>query len=168
MTITADVNLGGAKRKNGHTSNCSCHICENMHNKAKRGGYEERKSNDPNKKNGHKMNCECPICKNMENAKKGGSSEEEYQEAGKKTGFSGGLDKKNGHQMNCKCPICKNMKMSKGGDGPKKIAEEEDISGGKKKCSCHMSKSKKGGTRRDKKSIRKTRKIRRTINRIRR
>ena len=131
------------------------------------------------------------------------------------------------------------MKMSKGGDGPKKIAEEEDISGGEKKCSClvckrtgfnhgpdckcikcnnlrkkckcvickksginhgpgcvcdscnktagtrkkrsnghksdckcpickNMSKSKKGGTRRDKKSIRKTRKIRRTINRIRR
>ena len=33
--------LGGAKRKNGHKANCSCHICENMKNKAKRGGYQE-------------------------------------------------------------------------------------------------------------------------------
>ena len=33
--------LGGAKRKNGHKSNCSCHICENMKNKVKRGGYEQ-------------------------------------------------------------------------------------------------------------------------------
>jgi hypothetical protein len=33
--------LGGAKRKNGHKSNCNCHICENMMKKAKRGGYEE-------------------------------------------------------------------------------------------------------------------------------
>ena len=33
--------LGGAKRKNGQTANGSCHICENIKNKAKRGGYEE-------------------------------------------------------------------------------------------------------------------------------
>ena len=31
--------MGGAKRKNGHKSTCSCHICENMKNKARRGGY---------------------------------------------------------------------------------------------------------------------------------
>ena len=33
--------LAGARRKNGHKMNCSCHICENMKNKAKRKGYEE-------------------------------------------------------------------------------------------------------------------------------
>ena len=32
--------LGGAKRKNGHKSDCSCHICENMMKKAKRGPRE--------------------------------------------------------------------------------------------------------------------------------
>ena len=40
----ADINkikLVGGKRKNGHKSNCSCHICENMTKKATRGGYEE-------------------------------------------------------------------------------------------------------------------------------
>ena len=35
------LKLGVAKRKNGHKSNCTCHICENMKNKAKKGGYEE-------------------------------------------------------------------------------------------------------------------------------
>ncbi len=27
--------LGGAKRKNGHKMNCTCHICETMMKKAK-------------------------------------------------------------------------------------------------------------------------------------
>ncbi len=36
-----EVKLGGAKRKNGHKANCTCHICENMKKKAQRGGYEE-------------------------------------------------------------------------------------------------------------------------------
>ena len=35
------LKLGGAKRKNGHKMNCDCHICDNIKNKAKRGGYRE-------------------------------------------------------------------------------------------------------------------------------
>ena len=69
--------MGGAKRKNGHKSTCSCHICENMKNKAKRGGYRAdaqkaalKKSGGSRKKNGHSPTCGCPICKNMKNAKR--------------------------------------------------------------------------------------------------
>ncbi len=72
-----EVKLGGAKRKNGHKSTCACHICENMKNKAKRGGYSEEMekkaeyiSGGSKKKNGHRKNCKCPICKNMNNSKK--------------------------------------------------------------------------------------------------
>jgi len=114
--------LGGAKRKNGHKANCSCHICENMKNKAKRGGYQEdiekealKKMGGSKKKNGHKPSCECPICKNMKHSKKGGENdnEEMSQTAGSKK-------KGNGHKANCKCPICKNMKKTsrKGGEEP--------------------------------------------------
>ena len=78
--------LGGAKRKNVHKADCSCHICENMKNKAKRGGYEEDAEKNKlklmggsKKKNGHKPNCSCPICKNMKNAKKGGYTQEESE-----------------------------------------------------------------------------------------
>ena len=35
------LKIGGAKRKNGHKLDCTCHICENIRNKAKRGGYEK-------------------------------------------------------------------------------------------------------------------------------
>jgi hypothetical protein len=115
------MKLGGAKRKNGHKMNCVCHICENMKNKAKRGGYEEdaekaalKQMGGPKKKNGHKPNCSCPICKNMRNVK------------GKtmKAGKSG--KKRNGHKMNCGCPICKNMsKKSKKGGG-KDDEDDED------------------------------------------
>jgi hypothetical protein len=92
----SDINedkLMGGKRKNGHKMDCECHICMNMKNKAKRGGYqeEEEKANEykmgcSKKKNGHRANCKCPICKNMSNAKKGGKgwkkggSEEEDKE----------------------------------------------------------------------------------------
>lgn len=79
-----DINnskLVGGKRKNGHKSNCSCHICENMKNKAKRGGYEEEVEKEKEymmggskKKNGHRKACKCPICKNMKNSKKRGGS----------------------------------------------------------------------------------------------
>ena len=62
------MKLGGAKRKNGHKMNCDCHICENMTNKAKRGGYQEdaekaalKQMGGSKKKNGHKPNCTCPI-----------------------------------------------------------------------------------------------------------
>jgi hypothetical protein len=85
------------KRKNGHKLDCICHICENMKNKARRGGYEEevekqqeKMMGGSKKKNGHRKECECPICKNMNNSKKcggtktkklrGGSGEEEKGE----------------------------------------------------------------------------------------
>ena len=79
-----DINnskLVGGKRKNGHKSDCVCHICENMKNKAKRGGYEEdiekekeKMMGGSKKKNGHRKECKCPICKNMRNSKKRGGS----------------------------------------------------------------------------------------------
>ena len=76
-----DSKLVGGKRKNGHKSNCSCHICENMKNKAKRGGYEEEIEKEKEnmmggskKKNGHRKACKCPICKNMKNSKKRGGA----------------------------------------------------------------------------------------------
>ena len=77
-SCSLEAQLGGARRKNGHKSNCTCHICENMKNKAKRGGYQEdmekeqlKKMGGSKKKNGHKPDCGCPICKNMKNVKKG-------------------------------------------------------------------------------------------------
>lgn len=79
-----DINeskLVGGKRKNGHKSNCSCHICENMKNKARRGGYEEEVEKEKEnmmggskKKNGHRKTCKCPICRNMKNSKKRGGT----------------------------------------------------------------------------------------------
>jgi len=128
--------LGGAKQKNGHKAHCCCHICENIKNKAKRGGYQEdaekeqlKRMGGSKKKNGHKPNCGCPICKNMKNATKGGytkeESEGEYNELDKNdSNITGGKNgkKSNGHKANCQCPICKNMrkKSRKGG-------EESDI-----------------------------------------
>ena len=117
--VTA-MKLGGAKRKNGHKMNCECHICQNMKNKAKRGGYKDDAEKEKlkmmggsKKKNGHKPDCNCPICKNMRNAKK-------TMKTGKsmKTDKNANNGKKsNGHKMNCGCPICKNMgkKTRKGG-----------------------------------------------------
>jgi hypothetical protein len=79
-----DINkskLIGAKKKNGHKLDCTCHICENMKNKARRGGYEEELEKEKEKmmggskkKNGHRKDCMCPICKNMRNSKKRGGS----------------------------------------------------------------------------------------------
>lgn len=81
-----DVKMGGAKRKNGHKLSCTCHICENIKNKAKRGGYEEdaekeklRRMGGSKKKNGHKPNCNCPICKNMRNANKKSKKKHTYK-----------------------------------------------------------------------------------------
>ena len=131
--------LGGAKRKNGHKANCSCHICENMKNKDKRGGYQEDAEKEklklmggPKKKNGHKPDCGCPICKNMKNAKKGGypkeKTEGEYNEMDKNdSNITGGKrgKKSNGHKGTCKCPICKNMKKKgkKGGDNGEEMVK---------------------------------------------
>lgn len=136
-STSPEAQLGGARRKNGHKANCTCHICENMKNKAKRGGYQEdavkaemKMNGGSKKKNGHKMNCTCPICKNMKNAKRGGDGdeyedgdEEDYMEEDqeKEIDFEGGKrnKKSNGHKINCKCPICKNMRKSrKGGQEP--------------------------------------------------
>lgn len=80
--------IGGAKRKNGHKLNCTCHICDNIKNKVKRGGYEEdfkkkqlKSMGGSKKKNGHKPECICPICKNMKKCKskkiKGGNLNDE-------------------------------------------------------------------------------------------
>ena len=70
------LKLIGGKRKNGHSSDCTCHICENMKNKAERGDYTKedkmkklRKNGSLKKKNGHAPDCGCPICKNMANKK---------------------------------------------------------------------------------------------------
>lgn len=123
-----EAQLGGARRKNGHKTCCSCHICDNMKNKAKRGGYEEdaekemiKRMGGSNKKNGHKPNCGCPICKNMKNAKKQGGADEDVKEGGRKK-------KGNGHKANCTCPICKNMaKNKKGGQEPD---IENELTGG--------------------------------------
>lgn len=92
MSSTPEAILGGAKRKNGHKQTCSCHICENIKKKAKRGGYADdaekeliKSQGGSKKKNGHSPSCGCPICKNMKNAKKGkkgkrGGSQEEEDE----------------------------------------------------------------------------------------
>ena len=134
-TSTIDeVKLEGGRKKNGHKSNCACHICENMRNKAKRGGYKEdlekekiKQMGGSKKKNGHKPNCKCPICRNMMNAKKtkrGGNElndklEEAEEFATVAAYLMGGKKhnrtkkrkgKGNGHKPNCGCPICKNMR----------------------------------------------------------
>jgi hypothetical protein len=127
--------LGGAKRKNGHKANCSCHICENMKNKAKRGGYEEDAEKEQiklmggsKKKNGHKPNCACPICKNMKNSKKGGDEKPYDNDESKNDLAITGGKKSNGHKETCGCPICKNMKKKnkKGGDEEPDITEKVD------------------------------------------
>jgi len=109
MTNVNEQSLIGGKRKNGHKMDCTCHICQNMKNKAKRNGYEEDIERDNERKmgkqkiNGHKKNCDCPICRNMIHSKS-------------KKHLTGGKRKKsNGHKPTCNCPICKNMKK-KGGD----------------------------------------------------
>ncbi len=111
----SDINVQsvmGGKRKNGHKMDCTCHICQNMKNKAKRNGYKEDIQRENERKmgkqkvNGHKKDCNCPICRNMINAKN------------KKTNLTGGKGKgkkSNGHKLECNCPICKNMKKI-GGD----------------------------------------------------
>jgi len=136
-TSVDEIKLGGAKRKNGHKSNCTCHICENMTNKAKRGGYQEelnieqeKKMGVSKKKNGHRKDCNCPICKNMKNSKKGGDDVDfEKEEEEESIDFSGGKRKKkgNGHKANCKCPICKNIYKSKrGGDIEEGIGDDNE------------------------------------------
>lgn len=140
ISQTAAEKMGGAKKKNGHKMSCSCHICENMKNKAKNGGYEEdakkeilKKKGGSKKKNGHKPDCTCPICKNMKNKmnKKGGAETEDNTTIELKGGKSKSNKKNrsksktmkskrsNGHKANCTCPICNNMrkKSKKGGDG---------------------------------------------------
>ena len=134
--------LGGAKRKNGHKSNCSCHICENMKNKAKRGGYKEdeekaqlKKMGGSKKKNGHKPDCKCPICKNMKNKKnkthkRGGADDTDSDsdsDSDKEEIKTGGKKKKsNNHKANCKCPICKNMKKKSRKGGAEESASNKE------------------------------------------
>lgn len=118
-----EIKIGGAKRKNGHKLDCICHICENIKNKAKRGGYEkeaeieiEKREGGSIKKNGHRKICNCPICINMKNAKK---SKNNTKTIRKKLGCV--------KNKTCKCSICKNM-HKKGGQEPKldeQIKDEE-------------------------------------------
>jgi hypothetical protein len=140
-----EIKLGGAKKKNGHKLNCSCHICENMKNKAKRGGYSEEMekeveyiSGGSKKKNGHRKNCHCPICKNMKNAKRGGGDdefidqnndqvEENSEPVDENMNLEGGKKRGNGHKPNCQCPICKNMRKSKKGGQPDEENQMGDI-----------------------------------------
>ena len=117
------VNVGGAKRKNGHKATCGCHICENIMNKAKRGDYKPKVASG--KVNGHKTECRCPICKNMMakkmKAKRGGASANEgessspdnVKQVGRQTKKLRGGKKSNGHKAACQCPICKNMRSSR-------------------------------------------------------
>ena len=147
--------LMGGKRKNGHKSSCICHICENMKNKARRGGYEEevekQKENmmgGSKKKNGHRKACMCPICKNMKNSKKRGGSKSNRRTRRRK----GGDDKEDTD--------------SDTSDEEEEMGEEneddkentyESMNGGKRKrgnghkknCKCpickNMRKSKRGG-----------------------
>ena len=131
MTGIDENKLAGGKRKNGHSSDCKCHICENMMNKAKRNGYtkdarkQELRKKGIVKKNGHEHDCVCPICKNMKNKsqkQKGGDDSDDEKMGGEKK-------KKNGHKLNCKCPICKNMKnmkkMKKGGQDPPDLENQK-------------------------------------------
>ena len=129
-----DINqaqVAGGKRKNGHKSNCSCHICKNMEAKAERHGYEEDLEKEKErkmgyqKKNGHKSTCACPICKNMNNKKVSKNISKKSVSKGKKS---------NGHKCDCGCPICKNMKKKMGGkneiggatdDNESKVLEEK-------------------------------------------
>jgi hypothetical protein len=138
-----EIKIGGAKRKNGHKLDCICHICENIKNKAKRGGYEkdaeieiEKREGGSKKKNGHRKNCNCPICINMKHAKKGDNNIKtnttklggvknktcKVTKGGKNDedlSYIGGKKRKgNNHKLDCKCPICKNMRK-KGGQEPK-------------------------------------------------
>jgi len=150
-----DINqhkLVGGKRKNGHKFNCTCHICENMKNKAKRGGYEEEVEKEKEKmmggskkKNGHRMDCNCPICKNMRNSKRNKSSK-----SGRKTKKMRGGD--NEEDMNEA-----DMNEADMNEPDMKVEEEAIPSmGGKKKrgnghkpgCQCPICKNmrkKKGG-----------------------
>lgn len=125
------ANVGGAKQarqKNGHKMTCSCHICENILNKAKRGDYKPKAASG--KVNGHKSDCYCPICKNMMakkekrgGEKRGGEKREgekqaitEEQSGGRRTRKHGRVTsgkKSNGHKVNCMCPICRNMRRSR-------------------------------------------------------
>ena len=153
-----DINqakLIGGKKKNGHKPDCECHICQNMKNKAERGGYqeeqekaEEQKMGGSKKKNGHRANCKCPICKNMLNSKKGGKKGgSRYEE---KEGTT--TDKKESGSDS------KDQSTDSEDEETESDSEDEDQPGGRNKkkgnghkanCKCpickNMRKSKKGG-----------------------
>jgi hypothetical protein len=137
--VGANPNIGGAKRKNGHKSECKCHICENIKNKAKRGGYEEdlkkqilKKMGGSHKKNGHKPDCECPICINMKNSKVRNNEDSSIfstLSTKDKNKTVRGKKRGNGHKVTCECPICKNImksKNKKGGDLDDNISSTSD------------------------------------------
>jgi hypothetical protein len=75
MPHTKEHTLREKRRANGHKSTCTCHICENIKNKIRKGGYEkdalkeQMKRGGYHKPNGHTPHCKCIICKHMSNKK---------------------------------------------------------------------------------------------------
>lgn len=160
--MSKDINeskLIGGKRKNGHKLNCVCHICENMKNKAKRGGYEEEIKKEQEKmmggskkKNGHRKDCKCPICKNMNNSKKRGGSKSNRRTKKKRGGDDNEEEKTETIEEE------EEMEPSDNTSDEEEIEEvvEEEKMGGKKKrgnghklnCKCPICKNmrkKRGG-----------------------
>jgi len=157
-----DINnskLVGGKRKNGHKCNCVCHICENMKNKAKRGGYEEdvekekeKMMGGSKKKNGHRKDCKCPICKNMRNSKKRGGSK-----SNRRTRKRRGGDDEEDEETETDSDSSSDEEEEKEQEKGEQEEEEEDKKGGrrkkrgnghKKNCKCPICKNmrkKKGG-----------------------
>jgi hypothetical protein len=116
VNINKTKSKHSALRKNGHKMDCSCHICDNIRNKEKSGGYRDEiiKENERKigikKKNGHRMNCKCIICENMKNKKTQKKNSVLGRKEDKLNGYKSNTNKKlNGHKDNCNCPICKNM-----------------------------------------------------------
>ena len=76
MPHTKEHTLREKRRANGHKSTCTCHICENIKNKIRKGGYEkdalkeQMKRGGYHKPNGHTPHCKCIICKHMSRSKK--------------------------------------------------------------------------------------------------
>lgn len=156
-----DINeskLIGGKRKNGHKLNCTCHICENMKNKARRGGYEEdiekeqeKMMGGSKKKNGHRKDCKCPICKNMNKSKKRGGS----KSSGRTKKRRGG-DDNDGYEEEKTETDEEKEEMEPYDNTSDEEVKEEEKKGGKKKrgnghksnCKCPICKNmrkKKGG-----------------------
>ena len=171
-SIFDNSKLVGGKRKNGHKLSCSCHICENMKNKAKRGGYvdDAKKAQEyaagSKKKNGHRQACRCPICKNMKNSKKRYGKKSNRKTM--KRGGGGGDDEedmmdipeeaevKEAQESNEKEPQEGEKEEKEGVEKEKEGEAEKEPKGGRKKkrgnghkANCKNMRKKKGGQPQD-------------------